>query len=64
VLTIIGFTVTIIGVLRAKSAAEQARDAVTEVRKDILQIDMVSEFSSSLSIWFLANGFVVALLCT
>lgn len=48
-LTIVGFIITIYNVVRAKNAATKAQEAVSEVRDDILRIDMVSEFSAALA---------------
>ncbi len=50
VLTSVGFTVTIIGVLRAKSAAEQAQKAVADVREDVLRTNMVAEFAAAVAV--------------
>lgn len=47
--TLIGFALTLIGVWRSKSAAEKAKEAVTDIRQDIRKIDMVSELSVAIS---------------
>lgn len=48
-LTVIGFVATLYNVYRAKRAAQRAQEEVAKVRKDILRIDMVAEFSAALA---------------
>lgn len=47
---VIGFGVTIFGVFRSKRAAEQARNAVSDVRKDLLHTNTVADFAASVAI--------------
>ena len=46
---IIGFALVIVNVRRSKSAAEQAQQAVIDVRKDIQRVDTVANFSAAMT---------------
>src|SRR5271170_5972025 len=48
--SVLGFTLTIWFVWRAKTAAEQARDAAEEVRDQISRFDTVAELSAAITI--------------
>lgn len=49
IITVISFVVILRNVRRSKTAAEQAKKAVDQVRDDLLKTDTVAEFSSTLS---------------
>jgi lipoate-protein ligase B len=48
ILSLVGFVITIIAVVRSKSASDQAKAAVMNVRNDIFRIDTVSDCGSAL----------------
>jgi hypothetical protein len=48
-ISLIGFTVTVIGMLRSKSAAERAEKAARETRDAIRLLDTVVDFSTAIS---------------
>ena len=50
VLSIVGFGVTILGVWRAKSAAEQARQAAVAARESIAHYDAIADLSAAIAI--------------
>jgi hypothetical protein len=49
-LTILGFTATIIGVWRSKSAAEQASEAAAATRQSMAHYDAIADLSSATAI--------------
>lgn len=50
IIAAVGFLVIIIKILRLKSTAEAVRDAVRNVREDVLRVETVAEFSAALSV--------------
>jgi hypothetical protein len=48
--TVIGFCVTIMGVLRSKTAAEQARQAAIEAKEGITRYDAIADLSAAMAI--------------
>jgi hypothetical protein len=49
VIAIIGFIITIWGVMRSKNAAQEAKAVADKVRADMLRANTVGEFASALS---------------
>jgi ribosomal protein S13 len=48
--SVIGFCITIWGVLRSKSAAQKAKEEVLKVRESISNMDTVMEFSAAVTV--------------
>jgi hypothetical protein len=48
--SVLGFSLTIWFAWRAKTAAEQARDAAEEVREQISRLDTIAELSAAISV--------------
>ncbi len=49
VLTLLGFSITIYGVWKSRSAAESANAAANEARLAIIQTEVISSFSSAVT---------------
>src|SRR3954465_6428111 len=58
-LAIVGFGITIFGVWRSKSAAEQARPAALAARESIARYDAIAELAATMAIMEESSGFSV-----
>lgn len=48
-ITIVGFVVTVYNIIKSKTAAERAEEAVTQVRGDLVRMSAVADIASTIS---------------